>query len=127
MAVSQLLSPIQLPAAVVHTGNSYKPITISTAGEVALSAASVVPDGVLLNEPDAVGNSASFWPLSNGGTHPVRLSGTVTLGVGLRTSTSGFQASTATSDTIVAVALEPGASGELISALLGNKANASTA
>lgn len=119
MAGVRQVSEIMLPAGEDLTGDKFKAGTWNGTG-VVVAADGVIPDVIIMSAPATVGDGAVCYHLNTSMVVSVILGGTVSAGVGLKPSSGAF-IETTSADLHVLTAMEGGASGEIIQALVHHR------
>ena len=118
MALMEMVKAITLPAGGDLSADQWKFVTLAADGQIDLHAAATdMPTGVLLNNPDAAGKAAE---VAVGGIVKVEASAAITVGANVTTTAAGLAATAVATDSIVGIAMSTvGGAGELVEVLFG--------
>lgn len=121
MALKESQVNVTLEASGDLSAQQYRAVVVDSNGQAAVAGAAVVIDGVLQNNPAAIGRAAT---VAISGVVKMKCGGAVTNGGPVTTDASGDIVNAATGNPIVGIALATGSSGGIIPVLLGYKGTA---
>lgn len=119
MPAIQGVNELTLPAAADLSSEKHRAGVINTSGQVAVAGAGVLPKVIIMSTPDTAGLATNCHHIASSIRVVVQLGATVAIGDELTTDASGDFIDGTSGDLVCLTALEAGASGELIEALVG--------
>lgn len=123
MAYEIPVQNVTLEASADLSSNQFYAIKVDSSGQAALAGDGENAVGILQNDPDAAGKAAEVMFL---GVSKAALGGTVTAGDNLASDTNGAFVTATGGDAVIAIALEGGDSGEIITVSLVTRTSTGT-